>query len=434
MEPVIPTHRAAGAVRALALLAALAAAAGAPPPAARASTEEFSSFDVVRAEEDDESALDHLLARPPAAWRAEWERAPLAFRTSQGCFTSGQWYTHDQLKLGTPVGRRARFALEFDRVESDLLACENLDLWLMFPQRAGVLGVMFRPYYDKSRQDFALRWELGADTTRNQLRLTYGFEDLFNNLWVWRQTRVGESGQPYERHPWEPAVKAALRRERWRAEAEGRWLTLARKRLDATATDAARTQTLWGAWGTADLEARAFGVTWLGRAEDRQARSTDRPEGDGGAAGSAGGGDPGGTGRYTRRLWRTELGLRRAVRRDATVEARWVYMERMQGERAPLPATSFRAVDRVLQLEACWSPRTGLGLRAGGLFDRVTVDRDGDAGPTHGGRNESRAYVGIAARFGRLSLTGTEGIELDPERYEVWNHHDKGFLQLQTTF
>ena len=26
-------------------------------------------------------------------------------------------------------------------------------------------------------------------------------------------------------------------------------------------------------------------------------------------------------------------------------------------------------------------------------------------------------------------MTGTEGIELDPERYEVWNHHDKGFLQ-----
>ena len=243
MEPLFAMRRAAVA---LALLASLAAG-----PAARASTEEFSSFDVVRPEEDDESALDHLLARPPAAWRDEWERSPLAFRTSQGCFTSGQWYTHDQLRLVTAVGRRARFALEFDRVESDLLAYDHLDLWLLFPQRAGTLGVMFRPYYDKSRQDFALRWELGADTTRNQLRLTYGFEDLFNNLWVWRQTRVGESGQPYDRHPWEPAVKAALRRERWRVEVEGRWLTLARKRLDATATDAARAQTLWGAWAAA---------------------------------------------------------------------------------------------------------------------------------------------------------------------------------------
>jgi hypothetical protein len=27
-----------------------------------------------------------------------------------------------------------------------------------------------------------------------------------------------------------------------------------------------------------------------------------------------------------------------------------------------------------------------------------------------------------------------EGIELDPEPYEVWWVHDKGFLHLQTTF
>lgn len=419
MEPVIPMRRAAVA---LALLAALATGPAALPTAARGSTEEFSSFDVVRPEEDDESALDHLLARPPDAWREEWERSPLAFRTSQGCFTSGQWYTHDQLRLAAPIGRRARFVLEFDRMESDLLAYDHLDLWLLFPQRAGTLGVMFRPYYDKSRQDFALRWELGADSTRNQLRLTYGFEDLFNNLWVWRQTQVGESGQPYDRHPWEPAFKAALRRERWRAEVEGRWLTLARKRLDATATDAARARTLWGAWAAADVEARALGVTWRARAENRQARSTDHAETDGGS------------GRSSRRLWRTELGLRRAAGRDASVEARWVYVDRMQNERAPLPALAFHAVDRVLQLETCWAPRPGLALRAGGVFDRVSADRDGAVGADHGGRNESRAYVGVALRFGRLSVTGTEGIELDPERYEVWNHHDKGFIQLQTTF
>jgi hypothetical protein len=68
------------------------------------------------------------------------------------------------------------------------------------------------------------------------------------------------------------------------------------------------------------------------------------------------------------------------------------------------------------------------------LFDRATVDRTGETGTSHGGRNESRAYVGLALRFGRLSVTATEGIELDPESYEVWNHHDKGFVQLQTTF
>ena len=423
MPPVIPRPRAAAAARTLALLALLAGALPGPPRAARASTEEFAGFDVVRPEQDDESALDHLLARAPAAWRGEWERSPLAFRTSQGCFTSGQWYTHDQLKLATAAGRRVRFALELDRVESDLVAYEHLDLWLLFPQRAGVLGLMFRPYYDKSRQDFALRWELGADTTRGQLRLTYGLEDLFNNLWVWRQTSVGESGQPYQRHPWEPAVKAALRRERWRAEAEGRWLTLARKRLDPTATQAARLQTLWGTWAAADLEARALGVAWLARAENRQARSTDQPEVEGA-----------GDGRCTRRLWRAELGLRRAAWRDATVEARWIYMDRRQSERAPLPALGFHAVDRLLQLEACWAPRAGLALRAGGLFDRATVDRDDATRPLHGARNESRAYVGLALRFGRVWAAGTEGVELDPERYEVWNHHDKGFLQLQATF
>ena len=187
---------------------------------ARASTEEFSSFDVERPEEDDESVLDHLLTRPSAEWRDEWERAPQAFRTSQGCFTSGQWYTDHQLKLVSPLGRRARFGLRLDQVESDVVTYDNLELWFLFPQRVGTLGAMFRPYYDKSRQDFALTWELGADTTRDQLKLVYGFEDLFNNLWVWRQTRVGENGEPYDQHPWEPAIKAALRRPRWRLELE----------------------------------------------------------------------------------------------------------------------------------------------------------------------------------------------------------------------
>jgi hypothetical protein len=292
----------------------------------------------------------------------------------------------------------------------------------LFPQPVGTLGVMFRPFYDKSRQDFAVTWETGADTSRNQLRLVYGLEDLFNNLWVWRQTRVGESGQPYERHPWEPAFKAALRHERWRVETEGRWLTLARKRLDATATGTARTQTLWGTWAAADLEARTLGVIWLARAEDRQARGTERPEVDTGS------------GRCTRRMWRTELGLRREAWRDVSVEARWIYIDRMQSQRAPLPALAFHALDRLVQLEARWAPRADLAVHAGGLFDRVRVDRDDDAGPFHGARNESRAYVGLALRFGRLSVTGTEGIELDPERYEVWHHHDKGSLQLQTTF
>jgi hypothetical protein len=403
-------------------LTLLPAACGAP---ARASTEEFSSFDVERPEEDDESILDHLLARPPAEWRDEWERAPQVFRTSQGCFTSGQWYTDNQLKLASPLGHRARFDLRLDQVESDLTTYEHLELWFLFPQRAGTLGVMFRPYYDKSRQDFALTWELGADTTRNQLRLVYGFEDLFNNLWVWRQTRVGENGAPYDRHPWEPAFKAALRRPRWSLETEGKWLTLARKRVGLYGnSESGRAQTLWGTWGFVAFEAQALGTTWMARTENRQARSTDQPIDL--SAGDA---------HKSRRLWQIELAARRAMQRGFTLEGRWLYVDRMQSYRPPLANARFHAIDRTLQLETRWAARTNLIVRLGGLFDRVSVIRSGETGyPTHGTRNESRAYFGFMARFGRVSLSGVEGIELDPERYEVWNHHDKGFLSLQTTF
>ena len=415
----------AAAARRLALLLALTLLPAASTAPARASTEEFSSFDVERPEEDDESILDHLLARPPAEWRDEWERAPQAFRTSQGCFTSGQWYMDNELKLASPLGRRARFGLRLDQVESDLTAYENLELWFLFPLRTGTLGVMFRPTYDKSRQDFALAWELGADTTRDQLRLVYGLEDLFNNLWAWRQTRVGESGAPYDRHPWEPAFKAARRRARWRLEAEGKWLTLARKRVGLySSPDPGRAQSLWGTWGSAALEARALGATWMARTENRQARSTDQPLDL--SAGDA---------RKSRRMWQVELAARRAAWRDVAIEGRWLYADRMQSYRPPLADARFHAIDRTLQLEARWAARTDLVVRLGGLFDRVSVSRSGAAGyRTHGTRNESRAYLGVVARFGRVSLSGIEGIELDPERYEVWHHHDKGFLSLQTTF
>lgn len=404
---------------ALALLLAVCAAP------ARASTEEFSSFDVERSEENDESVIDHLLVRPPAEWREEWERAPQAARTSQGCFTSGQWYTDNQLKLVSPLGRHARFGLRFDQLESGPVTYENFELWFLFPQRAGTLGVMFRPYYDKSRHDFALTWELGADTTRNQLKLVYGFEDLFNNLWVWRQTRVGGSSAPYDQHPWEPAFKAALRRPRWRLETDGRWLTTARKRVNLNrGPDPGRALSLWGTWGSAALEARALGVTWMARTENRQACSTDQPIDL--SAGDA---------RKSRRVWQVELAARRTAWRGVAVEGRWLYVDRMQSYRPPLADGRFHAIDRVIQLEARWAARTNLAVRLGGLFDHASVGKSGETGyAAQDTRIESRAYFGFVARFGRVSLSGIESIELDPELYEVWNHHDKGFLALQTTF
>lgn len=360
---------------------------------------------------------------PPLEWREEWERAPQGFRSMEGCFTSGQWAMTNQLKVGAPLGRRARFGLEMDQVDTDVTSYDHLDLWFLFPQPVGTLGLMFRPYYDKSRQDFAVRWELGADTTARQLRLTYGLEDLFNNLWVWRQTRVGEQGQPYEHHPWEPAMKLALRQARWRFEAEGRWLTLGRRRVgrlgDATGE---RVQTLWGAWGRAEVEARLAGTTWFARGEQRQARATARLIADPAA----------GDGRDSRRLWQAEAGARRRFGRFGA-EARWVYADGRQALRPPGPAGLYHGVDRVTQVEATWAAHPALLVRLGGLHDRVSVVRtDGLGEPSW--RTESRAYVGLVARLGRVRLSAVEGIELDHERYEVWQHHDKGFLALQTTF
>jgi hypothetical protein len=378
---------------------------------------------VLRTVEDDESTLDRLLDQPSSEWNDEWARAAQGFRTAEGCFTSGQWSLAHQLKVGAPLGRRARFGLELDQLETDVTSYEHLDLWFLFPQPVGALGVMFRPCYDKSRQDFALRWELGADSTARQLRLTYGLEDLFNNLWVWRQTRVGEAGEPYDRHPWEPAVKAAWRGERWRAEAEGRWLTAARRRVGSYGDpNGDVTQTLWGAWGRAAVEARALGTTWFARTEQRQARSTEALLADPGS----------GDGRDSRRLWQAEAGARRRFGR-LTAEGRWLYVDGREVVRPPAGDASYHVVERVLQLEARWAALPTLTLRCGGLYDRIGAAERNVSGP-HPLRNESRAYVGLAARFGRVRLSGIEGIELDPERYEVWHRHDKGFLALQTTF
>jgi hypothetical protein len=420
-----PLSRAvSGARRPLLLLLALLACLGAPRRA-RASTEEFSTFDVERVEDDDEFFLDDVLARPPEEWRAEWERSPQGFRTSQGCVSSGQWAMRNQLGVQTPLGNRARFGIDLDQNDQLLLAYENLDLWFLFPQPVGTLGIMFRPFFDKSRQDFALSWEAGADTAAGQLRFTYGFEDLFNNLWVWRQTRVGETGEPYDRHPWEPALRVALHRERWRFAADGKWFTPSRRRVaNAYGGPLERAQTLWGTWGAGSLEARALGVNWGARFEDRQARSTDQP---------LSGAD--GDGRKTRRLWQGELFGRRALRGRVTLEAHWLYADRMQSYRPPLADARFHAIDRVFQLEARWAQRPSFILRLGGIADRVGVARTAPTGILgQGTRWERRAYVGLIARTGRVRWAGVEGIELDHEPYSVWFHHDKAFVMMQTGF
>jgi hypothetical protein len=180
---------------------------------------------------------------------------------------------------------------------------------------------------------------------------------------------------------------------------------------------------LWGTWGAASLEARAIGVTWVARTENRQASSTDQPD------------LLAGDGRKTRRMWQAELGGRGALPGRIQLEARCVYADRMQSYRPPLADARFHGIDRTIQVEARWAWRPQLTVRLGGLYDRVGIGHLGFTGVgSQGTRNESRAYIGLMARVGRVSLSGVEGIELDPEPYEVWHHHDKGFLLMQTTF
>jgi hypothetical protein len=69
------------------------------------------------------------------------------------------------------------------------------------------------------------------------------------------------------------------------------------------------------------------------------------------------------------------------------------------------------------------------------MHDNITIDQ---AGPhqafSWGSRQENRAFFGLSARFGRVTISAIEGVELDSEPYDVWLVHDKGFLHLQASF
>ena len=391
------------------------------PSAALAVTEEFSTFDVAAQEQDDESLLDHFMTRPPIEWRAEWEGSPQAIRTSQGCLTSGQWFIDTDLKLRSALGRRASLDVDLKQSESDAAAYDHLDFTFRFPRRWGTPGVMFRPLHDKSRQDFGVSWGWGADTSATQIDVAFVFEDLFNNLWAFRQTQVGEDSEPYTRHPYEPALRVATRHSSWRAEIGGRSLTPSVKRLRSM-LQPERVSTLWGSLGWATLEGKALGFEGELLAQDEQARSTAEVIE-----------SPDGRHDVFRRRWSAEAALRRSAGR-VWAEARFLYQSRDQDWGPPVGPARFGAIDRLIALETRVAMTPRLTARVGGLFDRITVDRVGNTPFSYGTRNESRAFVGVIARFGRVSLSGVEGIELDPEPYDVWGVHDKGFLQMQATF
>ena len=408
-----------------ALAGLLTAAALLVAPAARAGTEEFSTFDVSAQEEDDESLLDHMLTRPPRAWRDEWEHAAQALRTSQGCLTSGQWFIDTDMKLRSPLGRRARLGIDLRQSESDAASYDYLDFSFRFPTPLGTAGATFRPLYDKSRQDFGLLWETGADTSRFDSQVVFGIEDMFNNLWAFRQTRVGQASEPYERHPYEPALRLRGRGERWRADLFGQYLTPSRKRVQGyTYSMPERRVTLWGTLGTAGLEAECLGFTCELRGSNQQARGNDQPA-DLSSVPS----------RNWRRRWTAEMAVGRAIAPRLGAELRALYQSRTQRWEGPSGPGVFDGIDRLIQLDAHWNATPALAVRAGGLHDRIGIAHSGyQPYSTWDTRTESRAYVGLRARFGRVSVEAIEGIELDPERYEVWWVHDKGFLHLQTTF
>ena len=403
---------------------ALALALPWPAPAARAATEEFSTFDVAAQEEDDESLLDHMLTRTPRTWRGEWERAPLALRTSQGCLTSGQWFINTDLKLRSPLGRSARLGVDYRQSETDFSSYEHLDFSFRFPTRFGTPGAMFRPLYDKSRQDFAVMWEAGSDTGAFQSALVFTLEDMFNNLWAFRQTRVGEGSEPYERHPYEPALRLRGSGPSWRAEVYGQYLTPSRKRVVAAGPLPVRLTGLWGTLGAAELEVEGLGFTWELCGTNQQASDNEQPV-DLSAARSE----------SWRRRWTAETSVARSITPRLGGELRALYQSRTQSWGGPPGDGAFDGIDRLFQLDTWWEVLPTLRVRTGALYDRIGIASSGFRPyATYGTRTESRAYLGLSARFGRVSVEAIEGIELDPEPYEVWMVHDKGFLHLQTTF
>jgi hypothetical protein len=392
------------------------------PGRARSGTEDWSTFTAVGQEEDDESLLDHLLTRPPWSWRDEWERSNRALRSSQGCFTSGQWFVDTDLRLRTPMGRHARFGIDVRDDQSDRVALTYFDLSARFLTAIGTPGVSFRPFYDKSRQDLALFYEAGAETA-SFARVTFAFEDAFNNLWAFRQTRVGNTSEPYEVHPFEPSVAARLLGRHGRLELEGAWLTPSRKRLAPDpASGAIARETSWGSYGRGAVELRLGRLTCKAAGENRQARSTRTAADSGGAPGAD-----------MRRQWAVEAGFAIALGERLEGELTYVYQRRDQSSSPPYPIQRLEANDVLLQAEGRWTIAGSWVGRVGAMYDGITVPRSIGV-RSYGSRRESRAYLGLQARFGQVSLSLVEGIELDPEPYEVWWVHDKAFLHVQATF
>src|SRR5262249_9725007 len=132
--------------------------------------------------------------------------------------------------------------------------------------------------------------------------------------------------------------------------------------------------------------------------------------------------------RTERALWLADVGFRRPLSPRTTVEAHYVYQHRIEDWHPPTAIASFRALDRIGEAEVGWQAHPDWRFRAGLLYDRVGIANDGRLpGFTWFSRKESRGFLSVQARLGRVRFQGTECIELDHEAYNVTFHHDKGF-------
>jgi hypothetical protein len=248
-------------------------------------------------------------------------------------------------------------------------------------------------------------------------------EDLFNKFWSLRQVRVGEDSEPYERHPYEPALRVAWRGPKQHFETGVIWLTPSRKRFLTRDTTQRRVETLWGVKHDLTLSQGFGDYTGTLRFDVIQASSLGYWEHEAGDH------------HVFRRRWRGEGMLQRAVGEHGSIALRYFYQERTEVWRPPIADATLGDIDRMPMIEGSFHARWNLGVRVGGMRDRVTVITRGlPNGSTPGTRVETRAFFCLQKKFGRVLVQGTEGIELDREPYPVTFHHDKGFIHVQTTF
>ena len=195
----------------------------------------------------------------------------MALRTAQGCLTSGQWFIQTELKLGAPLGRSARLGVDLRQSESDISSYEYIDFSFRFPTRVGTAGAMFRPLFDKSRQDFALMWETGL-TPVVRLAGDLHLEDMFNNLWAC-QTRWAKLSPTCATPTKLPGCAVAATR---RAQLFGQYHAPARS-SGATSGRFRPRGDPCGAPCVASIEADLFGTTCELRGSNQQARGTEEP-------------------------------------------------------------------------------------------------------------------------------------------------------------